>query len=329
MKNTQLPITRLCFAYAMKNGEYLNDYIGSAIRGVFGSTLKKLTCVTSEKECDNCLLKTNCPYVTIFATLPPPATAKMTKADKVPHPLIFEIPSESALNKSEKELRIGVTLFGNGEKHLPYIIYAMEKMGERGIGRDNKTQISLIEAKQQQSDDCWEQIYLPRQNLTPAPANSPPIPEMPEKITIILQTPLRLRRNNKYINQHNFQFNDLFSVLLRRITTLQYFYSESFKDPDYKSLIEIAKGIKIEEKDLNWKDLYRYSSRQKKKLPLGGMVGSFTIEMKGAEELWQYLWIGQWVHAGKATIMGLGRYKIEANDLTSAKSELPGAGSYK
>ena len=46
-------------------------YKGSTLRGAFGSTFKKVVCVTREKICNSCMLKEKCVYSYVFETPPP------------------------------------------------------------------------------------------------------------------------------------------------------------------------------------------------------------------------------------------------------------------
>ena len=39
---------------------------------------------------------------------------------------------------------------------------------------------------------------------------------------------------------------------------------------------------------------------------MGGIVGGFVLDMTGLAPLWPYLWLGPWLHAGKAATMGMG-----------------------
>jgi len=41
------------------------------------------------------------------------------------------------------------------------------------------------------------------------------------------------------------------------------------------------------------------------------VVGEYVVETRGLEPLWPLLWLGQWTHAGKGAVMGLGRYEVE------------------
>ncbi|MCU0755782.1 MAG: hypothetical protein MUE46_11775 [Xanthomonadales bacterium] len=52
------------------------------------------------------------------------------------------------------------------------------------------------------------------------------------------------------------------------------------------------------------------SARQDRIIPLDGVEGSFLMAMDPAA--WPWLWAGSWVHAGKATVQGYGRYQLVA-----------------
>ncbi len=61
---------------------------------------------------------------------------------------------------------------------------------------------------------------------------------------------------------------------------------------------------------LRWRDWSRYSSRQWTAVPMGGLVGEIELNGLGLEPFWPWLWLGQWTHAGKGAVMGLGGYRV-------------------
>lgn len=82
--------------------------------------------------------------------------------------------------------------------------------------------------------------------------------------------------------------------------------------------MEQARRLEPAAVKLAWKDWTRYSSRQKTTMQMGGLVGEILLELAEDAPFWPYLWLGQWVHAGKGTSMGLGCYTIEPASLPSA-----------
>ena len=68
-----------------------------------------------------------------------------------------------------------------------------------------------------------------------------------------------------------------------------------------------------DERQLRWFDWTRYSSRQQQEMALGGVVGQWHLHTNAdtLEQLWPWLWLGQWLHVGKNASFGLGGYRLQ------------------
>ncbi|MGC8764833.1 MAG: CRISPR system precrRNA processing endoribonuclease RAMP protein Cas6 [Brevinematia bacterium] len=125
-----------------------------------------------------------------------------------------------------------------------------------------------------------------------------------KKFKVEFKTPFRLKKNGKYVS--NFEASDFLDSAYRRISILNSLYGNGERLPELKA----SDRIMIKEKNLFWKDLKYYSSRQKELLKLGGVIGSFVIEgeftpfeislLKGAEIF----------NIGKNVAFGLGRVDV-------------------
>ncbi len=62
--------------------------------------------------------------------------------------------------------------------------------------------------------------------------------------------------------------------------------------------------------DLKWHDWERFSERQGTKLKMGGFLGEITFEGDLAEFI-PFLVLGEYLHIGKGTVLGLGKYELE------------------
>ena len=82
-------------------------------------------------------------------------------------------------------------------------------------------------------------------------------------------------------------------------------------------LTQDNKKIDFKNKQLEWFDWTRYSSRQAAEINMGGLVGTVELNMRGLNVFWPYLWLGQWTHVGKGTSMGMGAYTIESLDASA------------
>jgi hypothetical protein len=121
---------------------------------------------------------------------------------------------------------------------------------------------------------------------------------------------VRLQRDELLVTPETFRFSDLFGPLLRRVSMLTYFHTDTPLETNFAGLMELARQVEPVEAKLAWKDWTRYSSRQKTAMQMGGLVGEIVVELAQGSPLWPYLWLGQWVHVGKGTSMGLGHYTI-------------------
>ena len=99
-----------------------------------------------------------------------------------------------------------------------------------------------------------------------------------------------------------------FRNLLRRISLLSYFHcNHRIDDTEFKDLIQRARNIKTVKRALYWHDWERYSNRQDTRMKMGGFMGEITYEGK-LKEFWPYIKLGEYMHVGKGSGFGLGRY---------------------
>ena len=128
------------------------------------------------------------------------------------------------------------------------------------------------------------------------------------KIKLTIETPLRLKFNNKL--QADLPFHLLVRAMLRRVSSLMNAYGDGEPDLDYRGLVQRAENVCMVENNLSWYDWQRYSFRQDVKMLMGGIVGSITYEGAVDEYLTLVKFCEQ-VHIGKQTTFGLGKIKME------------------
>jgi len=304
--NPTLPVAAFQFDYHAEQPGGLPAYAGSAWRGAFGHALKRTVCVVRDVACADCLLYRSCAYPYIFETPPPPGSAKLRHYTAAPHPFALAVGPDGA----QTPYRLGVHLFGRGLQYLPYIIHALDKAGAHGLGKQRRAVFRLAEVSQQDGGGDWHRIFAPGLALSPRGPVVPTPPPVPKTLRIELQTPLRLRREDRAVTAPDFQFADLFSALLRRVSLLTYFHTDTPLETDFAGLTQAAKTVRLLAPDLVWWDWTRYSTRQQASMDMGGLLGGFGLDGAEIEAFWPYLWLGQWTLVGKAATMGLGRYRI-------------------
>lgn len=315
----QLPVSKiqLRFGYAPPIG--LPAYAGSAWRGALGHALKQTVCVVRKTACTDCLLRYNCAYPYLFETPPPPNSTKMRRYEAAPHPFVLDLHTWSDTENVEGVYSLGLTLFGHGFRYLPYFIHAFTKAGHTGLGKWHQP-FALTDVLQLDGEGELQVIYRDGKLTAHAKPSLIALPPCPERLTIRLLTPLRIKQEGQNLGRNELNFGSFFSNLQRRISMLSYFHTDTPLETDFKALTELAKHVPLLDADLYWRDWTRYSSRQQTKMQMGGLLGEF--ELAGDLDLfWPYLWLGQWTHVGKGTSMGLGAYRIETARSLQIKPE--------
>lgn len=300
---------RFSFTIRAKTCIRLPVYKGGTLRGAFGYALKRIVCVHKRAVCDDCILEKQCVYGYIFDTSPPDDSEILSDHSDVPRPFIIEPPLDrNTYYRPGDEITFGLVLIGKAIELLPYFILAFEKLGEAGIGRGRgKFSLQKVESN--------DRVIYPGNSETllqePGILNVSDLPTDPnmngKRITLRFLTPLRMKYQGRLTNSP--EFHILIRNLLRRISSLAYLHCGITADMDPSSIIASVSDIAIESMDIHWYDWRRYSSRQEAQMTLGGLIGRVTYigEMKPFLPL---LRIGEYIHIGKNTSFGLGKYVI-------------------
>ncbi len=312
-----------------------SEYLGTAWRGAFGAALRDAVCVTRQPVCGGCALLRSCAYPVIFESSPPAGAEKLTRYPRTPGPYVL-VPEPIDPGQPDGLVDLGLTLFGSANERFAYVAHALERAGRAGLTKHEiKFELREIRAENptgaEASDGCppgsteqafppgpaamnearWSLLYEPGGAFEPMVANSPVPGQFHADARLWLLTPLRLRRDDKPIRAEQLDFKAFMSPLLRRISMLSYFFSPTPLEADFADLTRKMGQIEIHERNLGWRELTRYSSRQKTRIPVGGLTGSFRLAGNDLRPFWPYLWLGQWTHAGRGCTMGFGRYSLE------------------
>ena len=312
------------FQFLLKALDTLNlpAYKGSTFRGAFGHAFKKVVCVNREKICESCLLKGKCVYSYVFETPPPSDTSKMRKYPFAPHPFVITPPlEEKRIYREGETLCFELTLIGKSIDFLPYFIYTFDELGRMGIGKgkgkyslENVSQRTKVKGEGVKGEETT-MIYSGkdktlRNNFSVLMVDDLlPIALTLSPLTLHLSflTPTRLKFDGNLSPKP--EFHILFRNLLRRISLLSYFHCGEELDLDFKGLIESSRNIEVKQENLSWLDWERYSNRQETKMKMGGFIGSITFE-GDFEPFLPFLSLGEYIHVGKGTSFGLGKYGI-------------------
>ncbi len=316
-----LPLGRYAFTFRCEEALKFPSFPGSAWRGAFGHALKRTVCVVRHQQCESCSLRTSCTFPYFFDTPPPPDATRMRRYRTAPHPFVFSVVSDGSARLGERlepevvpaggRLGVVLTLIGHANRALAYVVHALGMLGERGLGPARVRLHLESVAHLPPGNDAERETIFRQGTLMRVPARTPPFtPAPPAHAHVRLLTPLRLKRDNRLVTPRTFRPADLLGHLVRRISMLTYFHTDSPLEMDFRRLRDLAATVEVEDADLRWFDWTRRSGRQGTLMQMGGLLGEFALDFRDAEELWPFLWLGQWVHAGKGATMSLGAYRL-------------------
>lgn len=288
----------------------LPGYMGSTLRGGFGSSFKRTVCFNQDNPCDDCLLGKRCVYAYVFETSVPKNSDRLRKNKDIPRPFIIEPPLNGKREYRQGEtLEFDLILIGRAIDYLPYFIVAFKELGTIGLGRGRgKYSLEDVNCEGKQIYSCREEVLRDggeRIGLSKILDETRGYPG--DRLTIDFITPTRLKSDKKCVLTP--EFHILARSLLARISSLSYFHCNEELSIDFKGVIERAKGVRMKKDETRWWDWERYSRRQDAKMKLGGLAGRVTYQ-GNLEEFWPLIALGRYVHVGKGTTFGLGRYEI-------------------
>jgi len=306
---TALRLSRARITLAFDRGGVLPPYPGSALRGLLGHGLRRVFCITGRRECAGCALLARCRYVSLFE----PRRGHTLAGGRLvrpPQPWVLGLaPRYPSAVEAGETLQFFLTLMGPAREALSWIALGLDHAGRLGLGRDRATfVVDDVCVEHFPGSNRW--VMPPESAAEVAWPGSAPVPATPARgVAVQLLTPLRLRRRGRLVRPVDFSPDRFLEALWARIHDLLLLYGEPVGGtmPDLPLPRTAAPGPKS---DLHWVDWARYSSRQRTHMKMGGIVGRFFLDGETVTRWWRYLWLGQWVHVGKQTSMGLGAYRL-------------------
>ncbi len=309
----------------------LPPFKGSALRGGFGHTFKRLVCVQPRTCGQRCELGNACPYGYIFETDPPQNAEVLSNLQDVPRPFVIQPPADQRTHiPAGERLTFGLTLVGRAIRYMPHFLAVFVELGRAGLGRPidsaqgrRRGQYRLMSMEAVSSYDggtipvyrIEDKIVHDVDATIDSQAINAYASRLPaDRLTLTFLTPARLKHQGRWVREGP-PFDALVKVLLGRISSLSYFHCGQLVEADFRGLIDQAAEVQIIHSQTHWDDWSRFSGRQRQRVRMGGLVGRITYAPStgSGQALTPYLpllALGEWVHVGKGTVFGNGRYEI-------------------
>lgn len=307
---------------------------GAMLRGALGLALKRGVCgQPSGEPCGNkCELPDICPYAFLWESPTPPDAEVLRAAQEVPPPYLLEPPlTPPTVIEPGGLVTFGLTLFGKAIRYFPYLLAACRSMGQTGLG-PARVRCRLAAGSWLGPDgeelplfDPTTQRMIGSQPAAPTVDDwAPSASTQVDRVTLRFLTPTRLKHADRFVEGPP-PFHVVIRALLRRVSSLSYFYGGQRWEIDYRGWIARAEGVQISQADVRWVDWERFSTRQGREMNLGGVVGQVTYGEPARSEtglsleagelgrlgaFLPLLRLGELVHVGKAAVFGNGRFEV-------------------
>ena len=234
-----------------------------------------------------------------------------------------------------ERFEFGLTLYAQALQLFPYVVLAVRGLEQGGIGRRTEQADGRWRRGTFAVREVWAENPLTgeRQPVMAAGDDLVQVPNIPithrqvcewanvripnteYRITLHFLTPTRIIERGRLLKPDRFRFQPFFQRLMERLEALSRDFSDTllrFDDP--KGLIEAAGRVRVADNRLVWEELRSYSTRQRRSIPTGGLLGMVVLEADDWSPFWPWLVWGQFVHVGKDAVKGNGWYGIRMED---------------
>jgi hypothetical protein len=323
MKILKLTTTHLEFTVQTVTPLELDAYSGASLRGNFFHAIWERFCANkSAPTCAACPLHETCPVSTLVA----PLREESPHGQDIPRPYVIIPPQDGArYYRVGEHFSFGMTLIGNIVQLLPYILLSLPQFEANGVGHrldENRGQrgrfrverVQCVHPFTGQRQTIYEAgdllVQVPVMTVQPQEVRERAAQLSKERITLHLITPLRLIDREHTVRQASFR--PLMQRLLERYLALECYYGDQelvLAQEEKEDWLNLAESIQCSRDQTYWQELKSYSRRQKRSMPLGGLMGSATFEGDLAPFL-DLLVMGELIHVGKSVVKGDGWYTI-------------------
>ncbi|MCX7835688.1 MAG: CRISPR system precrRNA processing endoribonuclease RAMP protein Cas6 [bacterium] len=275
-------------------------------RETFAKSMKSLCCRNPIRCKGVCERPLECAYGLIVET---PADTK--EAQDAPRPFALYTPHEGpAIIEPEQPLTLEITLWGKAIELYPLLFIAWRDMGKRRKEEEGVDYTLLLEAVYQINSNELLYQYPSDEFTVPTPAQMNIHSHFTPTVSIELVTPLRMISNLRLVRSHmppQTIVIAFFKNLIRKVLSLTPNLPIQSIEAE---LLQLVAQVEIQQFQCDWKHVSWYSRQQKRVLNMGGLIGSFTLSNL-TPILVQLLTLGEFLHIGKNTTFGLGKYRLQ------------------
>lgn len=290
-----LDYERLQFRLVAEATAQLPSFHGSMLRGAFGWALRGAACVyEASRPCAPCDLRRLCCYSRLFEPPPTAVTGPFLRGRKQGiRPYVVEPRSQTTHFLLGDPLEFDLLLFGRAVALAPVVGLVVQRLAAGGLGA-GRYPFRLVAVE----------------TAGPAPLPAAPLAALGERARIHFVTPARIFDGGRQVDPSAHGLRALALAITKRALELGHAHGEG-AEVAIRPWLERTDAVRIERSTLRFENLDRYSNRQGRTVPIGGLVGS--LDLAGdLGPLSPLLAAAEVLHVGKGTTYGLGQVRVEA-----------------
>jgi hypothetical protein len=273
--------------------------------GLFSEVCRNVVCPVSDRDCHTCALNATCDWHCVFGQLLSVNPEALRRHQKPPLPFVFSFPLLEKLPASPGIVPCGLVVIGSAIARLGLLIEGFTRLLSDRVSLEQAEIVQLFSRDFQGS-----LVPLVLGDRIGAPENLVILSLggilesrgcWSDELDIVLHSPLKLLADGH--QARHFEFCHFARMLLRRVSSLVYYYESCETGIDFRSLSLQADAITC------LQDEFVYDPSPAGIKRLSGIAGSGCY--KGDfNELMPFLIAGEYFHVGKSAAFGMGNYTL-------------------
>ena len=271
----------------------------------FAAACRNVACSRPTVACRHCPELDGCAWYVVFGQGLSVDPAALRRHQKPSLPFAFSFPLADGADCSIQAFECGLVVIGRAIAYLEMLLEGFAELLEADHNPESG-EIIRVDSLDYQG----ERRTLGNRTRFTHPENLAVLsvagllescPWGCSRLTLRLYTPLRLTADGRYCTR--FEFCRFVRTLMRRISSLAYYYGGCELDSDFPDLSRQAEAIICDD------GRFSYGTTPGTGKKLAGIIGNgvFSGDFSG---LMPFLVLGTLVHAGKGASYGMGRYTI-------------------
>lgn len=286
-----------------------DPYALFGIRSAFMAAFRKAVC-SQNGNCASCSSRSNCAYPPTFFQTVASEPAAIKRHQKPALPFVFDLPIIQPPPNRGVALELGLTLGGSAVNHLAdylaalQLMFAGEMLRQTGWAKILKVEVLDYSGARTVLQASQEKLALDRLVILTAEGLRESRTLSASSIALQFATPLRILQEGKPLRVFGASY--FLRSLIRRLSSLVYYYGGGEMELDYRWLARQSAAIVCSADNCHWQDWGATADGR-----LSGMTGE--VQLTGdLTDFQPFLLLGEYFHAGKGASFGLGRYRLVA-----------------